>query len=61
MQLDDSPVRVFHKLKNNLIAQIELVQLDYNKKCTLITHTSYPAQDPIFLTQFINKLFINNS
>jgi len=36
IQLDDSAVRAF----NNLFAQIELVQLDYNKKFTLTTDAS---------------------
>jgi len=40
IQLDDSAVRVFNELKDNLIAQIELVQPDYNKKFTLTTDAS---------------------
>jgi len=37
IQLDDSAPRAFNELKDNLIAQIELVQPDYNKKFTLTT------------------------
>jgi len=40
IQLDDSAVRAFNELKDNLIAQIELVQPDYNKKFTLTTDAS---------------------
>jgi len=32
IQLDDSAVRAFNELKQNLIAQVELVQPDYNKQ-----------------------------
>jgi len=32
IQLDDSAVRAVNELKDNLIAQIELVQPDYNKQ-----------------------------
>jgi len=35
--LDDSAVIAFNELKDNLIAQIELVQPDYSKKFTLTT------------------------
>jgi len=35
-----SAVRAFNELKDNLIAQIELVQPDYNKKFTLTTDAS---------------------
>jgi len=40
IQLDDSAVRAFNELKDNLIAQIELVQPDYNIKFTLTTDAS---------------------
>jgi len=30
--MDDSAVRAFNELKENLIAQVELVQPDYNKQ-----------------------------
>jgi len=40
IQLDDSAVRAFNELKDNFIAQIELVQPDYNKKFTSTTDTS---------------------
>jgi len=40
LQLDDLAVRAFNELKDNLIAQIELVQPDYNKKFTLTTDAS---------------------
>lgn len=33
-------LRAFNELKNNLIAQVELVQPDYNKKFTLTTDAS---------------------
>jgi len=37
IQLDDSAVRAFNELKDNLIAQIKLVQPDYNIQFTLTT------------------------
>ncbi len=37
IQLDDPAVKVFNELKDNLIAEVELVQPDYNKKFTLTT------------------------
>jgi len=37
IQLDDSAVRAFNELKDNLIAKIELVQPDHNKKFKLTT------------------------
>jgi len=40
IQLDDSAVRAFNELNGNLIAQIELVEPDYNKKFTLTTCAS---------------------
>jgi len=40
IQLDDPAVKVFIELKDNLIAQVELVQPDYNKKFTLTTDAS---------------------
>ncbi len=40
IQLDDPAVKAFKELKDNLIAQVELVQPDYNKKFTLTTDAS---------------------
>jgi len=48
IQFDDSSVRAFNELKENLIAQVELVQPDYNKKCTLTTDASDLAIGPVF-------------
>jgi len=39
-QLDDPAIKAFNELKENLIAQVELVQPDYNKKFTLTTDAS---------------------
>ncbi len=63
-QLDDPAVKAFNILKDNLIAQVELVQPDYNKKFTLTTDASDIAigavlsQDnkPItFISKSLNK------
>ncbi len=63
-QLDDPAVKAFNILKDNLIAQVELVQPDYNKKFTLTTDASDIAigavlsQDnkPItFISKTLNK------
>lgn len=35
IQFDDSAVRAFKELEENLIIQVELVQQDFNKKFTL--------------------------
>jgi len=43
IQFDDSAVRAFNELKDNLFAQIELVQPDYNTKLTLTTDASVLA------------------
>jgi len=40
IQLDDPAIKAFNELKENLIAQVELVQPDYNKKFTLTTDAS---------------------
>jgi len=40
IQFDDSAVRAFNELKEYVIAQVELVQPDYNKKFTLTTDAS---------------------
>jgi len=40
IQFDNSAVRAFNELKQNLIAQVELVQPDYNKIFTLTTDAS---------------------
>jgi len=39
-QLDDSDSKAFNELKDNLIAQNELVQPDYNNKYTITTDAS---------------------
>ncbi len=40
IQLDDPAVEAFNELKDNLIAQVDFVQPDYNKKFTLTTDAS---------------------
>jgi len=40
IQFDNSAVRAFNELKQNLIAQVELVQPDYNKIFILTTDAS---------------------
>jgi len=32
IQLDDPAIKAFNELKENIIAQVELVQPDYNKQ-----------------------------
>jgi len=62
--LDDSAIQAINELKDNLIAQVELVQPDYRKKFTLTTDASDVAigavlsQDnkPItFISKTLNK------
>jgi len=61
IQLDDSAIQAFNELKENLIAQVELVQPDYKKKFTLTTDVPIGAvltQDikPItFISKTLNK------
>jgi len=38
--MDDSAIQAFNEVKDNLIAQVELVQPDYRKKFTLTTDAS---------------------
>jgi len=40
IQLGDPAIKTFNELKENLVAQVELVQTDYNKKFTLTTKAS---------------------
>jgi len=40
IKLDEPAIKAFNELKENLIAQVELVQPDYNKKFTLTTDAS---------------------
>jgi len=64
IQFDESAVQAFNELKDNLIAQVELVQPDYSKKFVLTTDASDVAigavltQDnkPItFISKTLNK------
>ncbi len=64
IQLDDPADEAFNELKDNLIAQVEFVQPDYNKKFTLTTDASDVAigavlsqgNKPItFISKTLNK------
>jgi len=48
VQLDDPAIKAFNELKEKLIAQVELVQLNYNKKFTLTTDASDVAIGAVF-------------
>jgi len=55
IQFDESAVQAFYELKDNLIAQVELVQLDYSKKFVLATDASDVAIGEV-LAQTRNQL-----
>jgi len=56
IQFDDSAVRAFNELKENLIAQVELVQPEYNKKFTLTTDASDLAIGAVlFISKTLTK------
>jgi len=61
IQFDDSAVRAFYELKENLIAQVDLVQPDYTKKFTLTTDVSDLEIDAVLFLEGKAIIFISKT